>query len=453
MTNQYTSSTNFVQNGDNTTEDPENLVGASHITIMNPEIQWEGSETTGESTSYSTNTNTTTAQATTSKEYSTASNSDTIPPTSVSDEDFENEDSDSDSSTLDNSAGTYSFSADTSTTVPVVESPDSSVTYELVDIDITGYAEYDMDGRSGTNQFWYDMSYQEGSYTDEETDQALNTEEVYYTITDSDAGSLDPDLSDGDSVSLDIDGEVELEEGEDTSGEIYLDLFVTATYEKTETYETTVSYPFTPSGYDSHEGHSYEIYDETNGEVIETDSTTQYLVGEEKTINSGDVEKSLTMKTEGSKEVTESDTSETSYPSVPSGYSFNRHYWREELNGDFHDSNFTYSNSVGESRSITSEDSDDEWYLEMRTRGSDTTYYTEYTDSPSVSGDVSAAFGGTLSDDETSGWYTLSGFSIGSNSISHSISDSNEGYYQIRFDWDFLPPESPGDVTVSGPEF
>ena len=76
----------------------------------------------------------------------------------------------------------------------------------------------------------------------------------------------------------------------------------------------------------------------------------------------------------------------------------------------------------------------------MRTRGSTTNTYTNYTNNPSVGGDVSASSSASLNDNETSSWQSLSGFGLGDNTFSHDIGDSGEGYYRIRFDWELAYP-------------
>lgn len=139
----------------------------------------------------------------------------------------------------------------------------------------------------------------------------------------------------------------------------------------------------------------------------------------------------------------QNDTATVSYPSVPNGYNFDRHYYREEKNGSFVESGYNYSNSVGNSRSVTSTDPNNTRSLEMKTRGQDSTTTTTDTQYPSVSGDVSASPGiANLGNDNTSQWYSLSGLAPNSENFNHSISGSNDAEFQFRFDYELALPQA-----------
>lgn len=145
----------------------------------------------------------------------------------------------------------------------------------------------------------------------------------------------------------------------------------------------------------------------------------------------------VSIQTYGTDQQTNSETSCTSYPSVPSGYTFDRHYYREEKNGSTVSSDYSYTNSVGDERCVTSDDPSTTWELLMRTRGSDgtTTTQTLNTVDPSVSGDVSGAYSGTLTDGEQSPWQSLSGLTADSETFTHQIGESGTAKFQFRFDW------------------
>jgi len=143
-----------------------------------------------------------------------------------------------------------------------------------------------------------------------------------------------------------------------------------------------------------------------------------------------------------------SDTTTVSYPSVPSGHSFDRHYYREEKNGSFVDSDYIYTNKVGDTRSVTSNDPSNTWELTMQTRGEQTVTTTTETQDPSVSGDVSAAYNGTLGSQEYSSWQPLSGFALGDNSFVHDIGGTNEAFYQIRFDYELSFPTTVAEAYI-----
>ncbi len=317
MANTYTTSWNFVNDGDTTTEDPRDLVGENNINIISSQIQWQGSETT-ESYScndYSTNTKTASATA--------------------------NETSDSSSNTDSSSSDDNETSASVSVSFPSVPSG-ASFDYHTLEVSVSA----------------------------------------------EDDGFLDYD---------DVEG----------------------TAQSTTFQSDGVSYSETV-GYEQSGTRSAEITDEEGFfNAVSITATTGYT------------------------EVS-SDTSCESYPSVPSGYNFNEHYYREEKNGSYQDSDYTYTNSVGNSRCVTSNDPSNTWTLEMETQGVDPdTCYNYYdTENPSVSGDVSASSSETLTNNETSNWYTLSGFTAASNSISHNISGSNEAYYRIEFDWEYALPSA-----------
>jgi len=172
------------------------------------------------------------------------------------------------------------------------------------------------------------------------------------------------------------------------------------------------------------------------------DLATINYVGESRvaafTVNSGSVVNlAIDVFTYGTDETVNSETSCTSYPSVPSGYTFDRHYYREEKDGSTVSSDYSYTNSVGDDRCVTSDDPSTTWELLMRTRGSDetTTTQTLNTLDPSVSGDVSGAYSGTLTDGEQSPWQSLSGLTADSETFTHQISESATAKFQFRFDW------------------
>jgi hypothetical protein len=294
MPETYTSAWQFIQDGDTTSADPQALVATdSPITVLNAEIQWEGSQTSEETTTtdYSTNTNTTTAEATTSTTSGSDSNTDT------------------------QFGGTVA-----SVTFPSVP---AGATFDYHRLKVNG-----------------DASNYDGSLT--------------VTYEPIDGGT---------------------EQTNDISG--------------SETAYSSIA----QSNYVG-ESRSAYIEEVGSGETCSITAETHY---EDTTTNS--------------------DTSCTSYPSVPSGYSFDRHYWREEQDGNKVDSGFVYTNSVGDSRCVTSDNPSNTWTLEMETRGEDETTTTTYYDThdPAVSGDVSGSYLGTLADGETSTWQALSGLTAGTS--------------------------------------
>ena len=82
----------------------------------------------------------------------------------------------------------------------------------------------------------------------------------------------------------------------------------------------------------------------------------------------------------------------------------------------------------------------------------ETTYNTQHP-SASINGTSYSAPSSTLDDGEYSSFVSSNAIIDGDNTFSHSISGSNRADFQYQYDYDFLPPEAPGNVTVSGPEF
>jgi len=152
------------------------------------------------------------------------------------------------------------------------------------------------------------------------------------------------------------------------------------------------------------------------------------------------LEFSTICETIGQKTTTQSRTASTSYPSVPNGYSFDRHR-EEKSNGT---DNFHYDNRVGQSESITSFSTSDTVSVRLTTRGKDTSTVTDTfnTENPSVSGDAFASYSGTLNDGEWSPWVQLSGFTEGQNSLTQDINGSFDADFELRYEWQFTVPDT-----------
>jgi len=429
MSNTYTSSFQFIQNGQSTTEDPAALVGNNAIVVNNPEIQWEGSTTTSSNTSYSTNTNTGSATATTESNTSTEFNrnqssivsAQEVPADSTTTETFQDE---MNSTALDNDSPTQPQVrlSGLQGLRPNVES--WTVTYEARLTDAvagdtltftTIYVKYDT--ASSYVEWSGDLDDSEGDWLD--------------IATVSGSGDLPKDEFEMELYAKDENENDILESG------VRLTLDIEYYPEVVESRTASTTFPPVPDGYEFD-------YHEINKTLEDTEKIYTNRVGEtvSQTSNSTDFYAAVTLETHGTKTnyYTSSDTTSVSYPSVPNGYSFSRHYYREEKNGSYVDSDYSYSNKVGQSRSVTSNNTSVTRSLEMKTRGEDTNTFTNYTNNPSVGGDVSASSSASLDDNETSSWQSLSGFGLGDNTFSHNIGDSGEGYYRIRFDWEVAYP-------------
>lgn len=67
----------------------------------------------------------------------------------------------------------------------------------------------------------------------------------------------------------------------------------------------------------------------------------------------------------------------------------------------------------------------------------ETTYKTE---NPSVGGDISASYSGTLNDDEYSPWYNISLDANQNNHFYHEIDESGQADFQLQYDWSYVSP-------------
>lgn len=128
------------------------------------------------------------------------------------------------------------------------------------------------------------------------------------------------------------------------------------------------------------------------------------------------------------------DTQEHAYEANAPNYDFNKQIQTGSVSFSSQDTQSAGSSSItmyrsGGSLTITSE---------ATTYGAD-----EFsTENPSVSGDVSGAISGTLSDGVWSSWTSLSGIQPNSdNTFLHSIAGSNTAILQFRFDWEVAIPE------------
>lgn len=182
-------------------------------------------------------------------------------------------------------------------------------------------------------------------------------------------------------------------------------------------------------------------------QIVDDTTTSTNVLGETREIffsfvPSGTTTDAIAMEvsTYGKKTTTESQTASTSYPSPPSGYSFDRH--REEKS-DGTDT-FHYDNRVGQTESITSNSTSNTVWVRLTTRGKDTSTVTDTfkTENPSVSGDASASYSGTLNDGEWSPWIQLSGFTEGQNSLTQDIDGSFDADFELRYEWQFTVPDT-----------
>lgn len=122
-----------------------------------------------------------------------------------------------------------------------------------------------------------------------------------------------------------------------------------------------------------------------------------------------------------------------------------------------------YNNRVGQTVTVElsfSGQSSDKYasvdlYINSTSSQYNTRTITEKTKNPSVSGDVSGSYSGTLNGGEWSSWQNLSGFSVGNNQFNHSIGGSNEANFQFRYYWEYNTPEplSEQKININGTNY
>lgn len=415
MANTYTSNTIRVNNGDSTTFDTSDA--ADGIRILSAECRWRGVQTssTSNDTSYSTNTNYDSATATSGTSYHN-------------------------NSTSGSATATQSTNYNTDTVSNTAT--DSESDYERVD----PYESPSPPSYNGTAQSWkltyeYKITH-EGNGADADSSSGLyvsgdtTNKELNYNDLNANSGWQQV-LSESGSGSVNtytyINGDYS-KNYDDVSMSVRITAEVTYQYSSTSTNNDTVtrSYPSVPNGYNFHK----------HEKIIDGNKNTYYSnkVGQNESVTSTNPNntRNLTLKTYGKKTNTNSRTASTSFPSVPNGYNFSRHR-EQKSNGT---NNYHYSNKVGQSRSITSNSTNNTVWVRLKTRGKKTTSSTSYYDTrdPSVSEDASASYNGTISDGNWTSWNTLNGFSPGSNTLNHSISESNKADFQIRYEWEYDVP-------------
>lgn len=408
MVGTYTSNWIRISDGDVTTHNPQELVSTDgDIAITSAQIRWEGIETTGSDTTYLSNSNYDSATATVSTDTASNENSDSATAT-------ESTSTSTDSSSYDDYSSSASFPTVSSDfdhhtlTYSISNSSSSSITVTV-----------DEDGIGGTT---YERTY---------TVDANSTKEVTNESTTIDYQGQTRTIQD-------IDG------GSDITVQVTAETHTYTVNDKT----ATATYPAVPTGY-TFDHHVETFSDSTGGSSSSTYTTNK--VGDEVTYTSTDpdVTVTVTLETYGTDETIINDTAQAQYPSVPNGYSFNRHHHQEWYDGSEVVDDYIYTNSVGDFESRTSTDPNELAEVELTTRGEDTTTTTYYTEDPNVTLDVSGDSGTvTLTDGETSSWYTLSGLDPNVEEFDHNISGSGEAYFRFEFTWEEIYPTAQKQLRI-----
>ena len=415
MANTYTSNTIRVNNGDSTTFDTSDA--ADGIRILNAECRWRGVQTssTSNNTSYKTNTNYDSATATTSTQYNNNSTS-TGYATATPKQYYNNQWSDTEFG--DGSGDGPSM---------YVTFPSINDTSRFEHHEIIAEIEPDPDNYDDSREYTLDFNLSVSVSNATINMTAGGYKKITRTVNSYNTGEL---------------GYVKLHKPWSDGNDVVLTITVKTVYSSPSSSDTVYrSYPSVPSGYNFHK---HEM-------VVDGNTTTYYSnkVGDSVSVTSYDSNntKSLLLRTYGKKTVTNSRTASTSFPSVPNGYNFYRH--REEKSNGTND--YHYSNKVGYGRSITSNSTNNQVWVRLKTRGKKTTSSTSYYDTrdPSVSGNASASYNGTISDGNWTSWTSVSGFSPGSNTLNHSISESNKADFQIRYEWEYDVPTAVQTANIS----
>jgi len=197
----------------------------------------------------------------------------------------------------------------------------------------------------------------------------------------------------------------------------------------------STTYPPVPNGYsfDKHvkivDGNKTQYFSNKVGESVEVTASSGSTDLELRTI--GEDNRSNTS--------VNNQTASASFPSPPSGYNFYRHRIEKSDGTD----NYFSTNSVGESRSITSTNTSNTVSVTASTRGiNEYTVYTQ-TKTPSLSGDASLSPNiSSVQNDTKTSWYSLSNLLPNStNTLQYDIQGSNKAEFQYRFDWRIAFPE------------
>lgn len=130
-----------------------------------------------------------------------------------------------------------------------------------------------------------------------------------------------------------------------------------------------------------------------------------------------------------------SDTQTSTSTSASGSYTYTSVSTTNNYTGD----NATFSISADNTISAT---------VEVFARTTMSRTVTNSTTDPSVSGDASASYSGTISDTNWTGWVSLTGFSSGDNTLNHSIGGSGVADYQIEYTY-IEPPTAPQTLTVT----
>jgi len=425
MAQTYTTQFFDVSNGDTTTHNPQSLAPTTtDIKVLDAEIQWEGVTSSSGNTTTSSNTNSDTATATTSTNRTTSTNTNSDSATATTSTSTTTKDNSNASGT----SGTGTISA----SYPSVPSGTSFTQHEVV-------------GSLGNGD--------------------SNTVEVAYTYEDADGNNVSTNstLSPGETITPFSDttttkqvGQsrafaIQTISGASSNSNINSGIEVFTFGEDTTTTvnsrTASASYPSVPSGF-SFDKHVVKKF-ENGSRINKTTFFSQRSGSESITSNDPNTTVEVEIETIGEdfNTTVNSRTASVSYPSVPSGTTFDKHVVKKFENGSRVDTTTYFSQQSG-SESITSNDPNTTVEVEIKTVGEDTTTFTD-TRNPSVSGDISASYtSGDIADGVTTNFISLSGLTADSETFEHTIDGSGEARFRFRFSFEKILPD-PTNGTVA----
>ena len=105
---------------------------------------------------------------------------------------------------------------------------------------------------------------------------------------------------------------------------------------------------------------------------------------------------------------------------------------------------------------VTSDVDLDAWYpfgphTQIETKEETTNSYDTENPQVTINNNDNVTGPSSLSDGETTEWYSTN-FVEGTVSFYHEINSSQEAYFEYQYDYSYLPPDPPSNVTVTGPE-
>jgi len=215
-----------------------------------------------------------------------------------------------------------------------------------------------------------------------------------------------------------------------------------------------IEYAYTDSNFNTENGST--TLDPNEPKTVVDFATSTNFVGETPSFtvtsvsggNADQITYGIDSFTKGEETTVESATASASYPSVPSGFSFDKHVVKKFENGSRVNKSTFFSQQSG-SESITSNDPNDTVKVKIKTVGEGTTTTLTDTRNPSVSGDVSASYtSGDITDGVTTNFISLSGLTADPETFEHTIGGSGEARFRFRFSFEKILPD-PTNGTVA----